>query len=76
MGADIVGVGISPLKNNEMQGLPCMVVMLANKAKIEMTWDTVGIKVPEAMIWWLKTYWSKRNGPLYVANLQNSASHF
>ncbi len=44
MGADIVGVGISPLKNNEMQGLPRMAVMPANKAKIEMTWDTVGLK--------------------------------
>ncbi|MFI8040679.1 acyl-CoA dehydrogenase, partial [Acinetobacter baumannii] len=37
-------VGISPLKNNEMQGLPRMAVMPANKAKIEMTWDTVGLK--------------------------------
>ncbi|WP_081405013.1 acyl-CoA dehydrogenase family protein [Acinetobacter sp. 723929] len=44
MGADIVGVGISPLKNNEMQGLPRMAVMPAKKAKIEMTWDTVGLK--------------------------------
>ena len=32
------------LKNNEMQGLPRMAVMPANKAKIEMTWDTVGLK--------------------------------
>jgi alkylation response protein AidB-like acyl-CoA dehydrogenase len=44
MGADIIGVGISPLKNNEMQGLPRMAVMPAHKAKIEMTWDTVGLK--------------------------------
>ncbi len=27
-----------------MQGLPRMAVMPANKAKIEMTWDTVGLK--------------------------------
>ncbi|SPL70661.1 acyl-CoA dehydrogenase family protein [Acinetobacter stercoris] len=44
MGADIVGVGISPQKDNEAQGLPRMAVMPAHKAKIEMTWDTVGLK--------------------------------
>ncbi|MEG0341661.1 MAG: acyl-CoA dehydrogenase family protein [Acinetobacter sp.] len=44
MGADIVGVGISPRKDNEAQGLPRMAVMPAKKAKIEMTWDTVGLK--------------------------------
>ena len=44
MGADIVGVGISPQKDNEAQGLPRMAVMPASKAKIEMTWDTVGLK--------------------------------
>ncbi|WP_420868860.1 acyl-CoA dehydrogenase family protein [Acinetobacter courvalinii] len=44
MGADIVGVGISPQKDNEAQGLPRMAVMPANKAHIDMTWDTVGLK--------------------------------
>ncbi|MBJ9984798.1 acyl-CoA dehydrogenase [Acinetobacter sp. S40] len=44
MGADIVGVGISPQKDNEAQGLPRMAVMPANKAQIAMTWDTVGLK--------------------------------
>lgn len=44
MGADIVGVGIAPIKDNEAQGLPRMAVMPANKARIEMTWDTVGLK--------------------------------
>lgn len=44
MGADIVGVGISPQKDNEAQGLPRMAVMPASKAQIDMTWDTVGLK--------------------------------
>lgn len=44
MGADIVGVGIAPQKDNEAQGLPRMAVMPAKKAKIKMTWDTVGLK--------------------------------
>ncbi|MDM1764687.1 MULTISPECIES: acyl-CoA dehydrogenase family protein [unclassified Acinetobacter] len=44
MGADIVGVGISPRKDNEAQGLPRMAVLPAHKVKIEMTWDTVGLK--------------------------------
>ncbi|MEN8281518.1 acyl-CoA dehydrogenase family protein [Acinetobacter gerneri] len=44
MGADILGVGISPRKDNETQGLPRLAVLPANKAKIEMTWDTVGLK--------------------------------
>ena len=43
-GADIVGVGIAPKKHNETQGLPRMAVLPADKAKIEMTWDTVGLK--------------------------------
>lgn len=43
-GADIVGVGIAPKKDNENQGLPRMAVLPAHKAKIEMTWDTVGLK--------------------------------
>ena len=44
MGADIVGVGISPRKDNEAQGLPRMAVMPAKKVKVDMTWDTVGLK--------------------------------
>ena len=44
MGADVVGVGIAPRKDNEAQGLPRMAVLPASKAKIEMTWDTVGLK--------------------------------
>lgn len=44
MGADIVGVGIAPQKGNEAHGLPRMAVMPAKKAKIEMTWDTSGLK--------------------------------
>lgn len=43
-GADIVGVGIAPKKHNETQGLPRMAVLPVHKAKIEMTWDTVGLK--------------------------------
>ena len=43
-GADIVGVGIAPKKDNETQGLPRMAVLPAHKAKIELTWDTVGLK--------------------------------
>lgn len=44
MCADIIGVGISPQKDNEAQGLPRMAVMPAHQAQIEMTWDTVGLK--------------------------------
>lgn len=44
MGADVVGVGIAPIKDNEAQGLPRMAVMPASKARVEMTWDTVGLK--------------------------------
>ncbi|OTG87387.1 acyl-CoA dehydrogenase [Acinetobacter sp. ANC 4558] len=44
LGADVVGVGISPQKDNEAQGLPRMAVLPASKAKVEMTWDTVGLK--------------------------------
>lgn len=44
MGADIIGVGIAPRKDNEAQGLPRLAVMPAHQAKIEMTWDTVGLK--------------------------------
>lgn len=44
MSADVLGVGIAPIKDNEKHGLPRMAVFAANKAKIEMTWDTVGLK--------------------------------
>lgn len=44
LGADIVGVGISPQKDNEALGLPRMAVIPSSKIKIEMTWDTVGLK--------------------------------
>ncbi|GAA5016349.1 acyl-CoA dehydrogenase family protein [Acinetobacter puyangensis] len=44
MGADIIGVGISPCKGSEAQGLPRMAVMPADQVQIEMTWDTVGLK--------------------------------
>lgn len=42
--ADVLGVGIAPVKDNEKQGLPRMAVIAADQAKIEMTWDTVGLK--------------------------------
>ena len=44
LGADFVGVGISPQQDHTAQGLPRMAVMPAKQAKIEMTWDTVGLK--------------------------------
>lgn len=44
MGADIIGVGISPCKGDQAQGLPRMAVMPANQVQIDMTWDTVGLK--------------------------------
>lgn len=44
LGADVVGVGISPQKDHQSKGLPCMAVIPANQVKIEMTWDTVGLK--------------------------------
>lgn len=42
-GADVVGVGIAPQQEGEKAGLPRMAVMPAQKAKIDMTWDTVGL---------------------------------
>lgn len=44
MGADVIGVGISPVRGQETQGLPRMAVMPADQVQIEMTWDTVGLK--------------------------------
>ncbi|ANF83380.1 acyl-CoA dehydrogenase (plasmid) [Acinetobacter sp. NCu2D-2] len=44
LGADIIGVGIAPKKINEASGLPRIAVMPSNQLKIEMTWDTVGLK--------------------------------
>ena len=44
MGADIIGVGISPQVNNTTQGLPRLAIIPAKQAQIEMTWDTVGLK--------------------------------
>lgn len=44
MGADIIGVGIAPRKDNEAVGLPRMAVIPADRVQIDMTWDTVGLK--------------------------------
>lgn len=44
LGADIIGVGISPRKDNEVKGLPRMAVLPAEEVQVEMTWDTVGLK--------------------------------
>lgn len=44
LGADIIGVGIAPRKDNESHGLPRMAVMSASQVQVEMTWDTVGLK--------------------------------
>lgn len=44
LSADVIGVGIAPQKDNEPQGLPRIAVMPADQLKIEMTWDTVGLK--------------------------------
>lgn len=44
MGADIVGVGISPRSNEGVAQLPRMAVIPANQVQIDMTWDTVGLK--------------------------------
>lgn len=44
MGAEIIGVGISPRKGNEAHGLPRMAVIPADQVQIDMTWDTVGLK--------------------------------
>lgn len=42
MGADIVGVGIAP-RNGDKLDLPRLAVMPRSKARIEETWDTVGL---------------------------------
>lgn len=44
LGADIIGVGIKPIKDNEDAGLPRMAVIPADQVQVEMTWDTVGLK--------------------------------
>jgi len=42
MGADIVGVGIAP-RNGDKLDLPRLAVMPRQQARIEETWDTVGL---------------------------------
>ncbi|NDJ58722.1 flavin-dependent monooxygenase [Enterobacteriaceae bacterium 4M9] len=42
MGADLVGVGITP-QAGDTPGLPRMAVMPRHRARIEETWDTVGL---------------------------------
>lgn len=42
MGANLIGVGISP-KNGDTVGLPRLAVMPREKVKIEETWDVVGL---------------------------------
>ncbi|CAI3800645.1 Flavin-dependent monooxygenase, oxygenase subunit HsaA [Pseudomonas sp. MM221] len=42
MGADIVGVGITP-RNGDKLDLPRLAVLPRNQARIEETWDTVGL---------------------------------
>lgn len=42
MGADIVGVGIAP-RNGDKLDLPRLAVLPRNQARIEETWDTVGL---------------------------------
>lgn len=44
MGADIIGVGITPRQGKETKGLPRMAVIPADQVQIDMTWDTVGLK--------------------------------
>src|SRR5690554_1612044 len=44
LGADIIGVGVAPIKDNETQGLPRIAVLPADQVQVEMTWDTVGLK--------------------------------
>ena len=76
MGADIVG-RYCTTKDNEAHGLPRMAVMPASKAKIEMTWDTVGLKGTGSHDLVVENvYWYPRNGPLFVVSLQNYPSHF
>lgn len=42
MGADLIGVGIAP-KNGDRLDLPRLAVMPQSQARIEQTWDTVGL---------------------------------
>ena len=42
MGANLIGVGISP-KNGDTVGLPRLAVMPREKVKIEETWDVIGL---------------------------------
>lgn len=42
--ADIVGVGISPVKADNSLGLPHMAVLPRAQIEIEETWDTIGLK--------------------------------
>jgi alkylation response protein AidB-like acyl-CoA dehydrogenase len=42
LGADIVGVGITPVEGDS-RGLPRMAVMARERARIEETWDSVGL---------------------------------
>ncbi|MBP6562355.1 MAG: hypothetical protein KA214_02640 [Neisseriaceae bacterium] len=42
--ADVVGVGISPLKADNSLGLPHMAVLPRASVAIEETWDTIGLK--------------------------------
>jgi alkylation response protein AidB-like acyl-CoA dehydrogenase len=42
MGADIIGVGISPM-NGETQGLPRMAIIPRSKASIVPNWDVIGL---------------------------------
>lgn len=43
MGAQLVGVGITPRSGDNTLGLPRLAVMPRAKARIEETWDTVGL---------------------------------
>jgi alkylation response protein AidB-like acyl-CoA dehydrogenase len=42
MGADLIGVGITP-REDDQRGLPRLAVMPQSQARIEHTWDTVGL---------------------------------
>ncbi|MFF7066442.1 indole-3-acetate monooxygenase [Pseudomonas sp. NPDC008258] len=42
MGADIIGVGIAP-RNGDKLDLPRLAVMPSSQARIEQTWETVGL---------------------------------
>lgn len=43
MGASLVGVGIAPKKGDESLGLPRMAVLPRHQARIEQSWDVVGL---------------------------------